>query len=291
MERLIREFPARSLRLIVCPKALGTNFKVSNLIQMCALAGHDYLLVNDSDIRVESDYLQRVMALFSSPRVGMVTCLYRGIAAGTLGSKLEASGIETSFAAGVLVALHLEGSLHFALGSTLALRRDALVAIGGLEPLLDYLADDFELGRRIADAGFEVVLSQVVVDNFLPHYSFRGFLRHQLRWARSTRNSRPSGYLGLVLTFGLAWALLAAASSRGAAWGWGLLLCVLVLRLGVAVALGQGVLKNRRTLRHLWLVPISDLVGLAIWFWSYAGRRVSWRGHEFMLQQGKLRPG
>lgn len=191
VERLKAEFPHRSIRLMVCPKVLGTNLKVSNLVQMLPLARYDYLIVNDSDIRVDPDYLRRIACEFADPHVGMVTCLYRGIAGKTIGSKIEAIGISTDFSAGVLAARQIEG-IRFALGSTLAFPRKSLDAIGGFEPLVDYLADDFELGARIARAGLEVRLSDVVVDHHLPDYSLRGFLQHQLR-GRAAFATRAAG--------------------------------------------------------------------------------------------------
>jgi len=288
IERLIRDFPERTIRLVVCPKKLGSNSKVSKLIQMLPLAQHEFLVVNDSDIRVPPDYLRRVMAPLATPRVGMVTCPYRAVPGRTLGSRLEAIGISTEFHAGVLVARKLEG-IHFGLGATLAFSRKALDAIGGFEPLADYLADDFILGQRIAAAGLRVVLSDCVVDNYLPNYSLGGFLRHQLRWGRTTRHSRPRGYAGLVVTFALPWAVLAVIAWRGTFWVWGLLGVALLLRLWVALAVGLGVVGDRRALRDLWLVPLRDLIGLLVWVGSYTGSRVAWRGEEFILESGKLR--
>jgi len=290
VRRLIEEFPQRAIRLVICPATLGANQKVATLIQMLGHASHPCLLVNDSDIRVPRDYLRRVMAGFADPRVGMVTCLYRGIAGRTLGSALEAVGINTEFFAGVLAARQVEGGIHFALGSTLAFRRQALEAIGGLEPLLDYLADDFELGQRIAAAGFEVHLSEVVVENYLPDYSFSAFLHHQLRWARSTRDSRPWGYAGLLLTFAVPWAALAVLAARGALWSWGVLALAVALRLGVAFAVSRLVLEDRRWLGCLALVPLRDVLALGVWLASYAGHTVHWRGDLFLLEKGKLRP-
>ncbi|MBI2822670.1 MAG: bacteriohopanetetrol glucosamine biosynthesis glycosyltransferase HpnI [Acidobacteria bacterium] len=290
VQRLMREFPHLSIRLEICSQILGANSKVSKLVQMAPLARHPTLLVNDSDIHVGRDYLRGVLGHFSDPHVGMVTCLYRGIAGRTFGSELEAVAIGTGFAPGVLAARQVEGGIHFALGSTLALRREALQAIGGFDSLLDYLADDFELGRRVAGAGFEVRLSSVIVEHSLPDYSFYGFLRHQLRWARSTRSSRPWGYFGLILTFGLPWALLAAVGSGGAVWGWALLAAAAVFRLATVLQVGVGVLRDRQTARRLWLVPLSDLLALAVWAGGYTGRCVSWRGSEFVLEKGKLRP-
>jgi ceramide glucosyltransferase len=290
VERLIREHSQRDIRLIVCPQALGTNTKVSNLIQMLPHARYPHLLVNDSDIRVGRDYLRRVMSPFADPNVGLVTSLYRGAAGATLGSELESIGISTDFSAGVLAARQIEGGVHFALGSTLAFSREALAAIGGFEPLVDYLADDFEMGARISAAGFRVVLADVVVETFLPDYSIRAFLQHQMRWARSTRDSRRWGYLGLGLTFGLPWAMLAVVAARGALWSWALLAAALMVRLAMAVVVGVAAVHDTAVLRRLWLLPLRDLVALGVWVASYAGHTVAWRGDEFILKDGKLRP-
>jgi ceramide glucosyltransferase len=290
VHRLMREFPRCPIRLVVCPQVLGNNRKTSNLVQMLPHAKFDHLLINDSDIYVGPDYLRRVMARFAQPEVGMVTCPYRGIAADTLGSKLESIGISTDFIPGVLAAGQIEGGIHFALGSTLAITRPALDAIGGLTPLVNYLADDFELGYRVAKTGREVVLADTVVETHLPAYSFGDFFAHQLRWARSTRASRPAGYFGLVLTFGLPWAMLACLLSPLAWWTWALLASALILRGGVALEVGLGVVHDRATWRHLWLLPLRDLVAFCVWFWSFADNKVRWRGDVFVLENGKIRP-
>jgi ceramide glucosyltransferase len=220
----------------------------------------------------------------------MVTCPYRGIAANTLGSKLESIGISTEFIAGVLVARQIEHGIHFALGSTLAASRTALDKIGGLQPLVDYLADDFELGFRISQAGFEVVLADVVVETHLPAYTFRQFLEHQLRWARSTRDSRRMGYLGLMLTFGLPWAMIAVTLAAGAWWSWTVLALAAALRVAVALQVGAGVVHDRAVLKNLWLLPLRDMVAFAVWFASFADNTVQWRGEIFFLENGKIRP-
>lgn len=289
VHQLQREFPDRVIKLVVCEKLLGTNGKVSTLVQMLPYARHDYLIVNDSDIRVDPDYLQRVMAPFGDPEVGMVTCLYRGIAGKTLGSKLEAIGISTDFSAGVLAARVLEG-VRFALGSTLAFPRKSLQQIGGFEPLVDYLADDFELGARIANLGREVVISDVVVDHHLPDYDFNQFFHHQMRWARSTRDSRKWGYAGVGLTFGVPWAIATVILSGGHHWAWLLLGVALVLRLLMGIAVGRLVLDDRQVTRDLYLIPLRDVVALAFWVCSFAGHTVHWRGDLFVLEDGKLRP-
>jgi len=290
VHRLMREFPNCKIRLLVCPEVLGNNRKTSNLVQMLAFAQHDHILINDSDIYVTADYLRRVMAPFARPQVGMVTCPYRGIAADTLGSKLESIGISTDFIAGVLAARQIEGGIHFALGSTLAMSRTALEAIGGLRPLVDYLADDFELGYRIAKAGYEVVLADIVVETHLPAYSFRGFFQHQMRWARSTRDSRRMGYVGLLLTFGLPWSIFAVLLAPLSWWSWATLAAAAALRAAVALKVGIGIVHDRAVSRRLWLVPLRDLVAFGVWFASFADHTVHWRGEVFILEKGKIRP-
>ena len=288
VERLRREFPQRAIRLVVCPQLLGANAKVSNLAQMLPHARCDYLLVNDSDIRVESDYLRQVMGRFADPQVGMVTCLYRGSGSGSLGSTLEALGINADFAAGVLTARWLEG-VRFGLGSTLAFSRAALEAIGGFEPLLDFLADDYELGARIAQSGRRIVLADSVVEHRLPVYSLGEFTAHQLRWNRAVRDSRPRGYAGLVFTFALPWALLALLLSWGTAWAWGLLAGAAVLRLLMAWSVGHRVLRDARLARRLWLLPLRDGIAMLLWAASFAGHTIIWRGEKFVLNKGRLR--
>jgi ceramide glucosyltransferase len=288
VKALQREFPDRRIRLLVSPKILGANVKVSNLAQMLAEARYDCLIVNDSDIRVEPDYLRRVTAPLADLRVGMVTCLYRGVSSATLGSHLEALGISTDFCPSVLAARKLEGGIRFGLGSTLAFRRAHLEKIGGFTSFVDYLADDYELGKRIAGLGLTVALSDVVVETYLPSYRLREFFAHQLRWARGVRDARAGGYLGLVFTFGMLWALLALVASRGALWAWGALAVTLFLRLAVAVAVGRGVLRDRHVLKYAWLIPLRDLLAAGIWIASLGGHTVTWRGDHFKLKNGKL---
>ncbi len=288
VRQLQREFPDRAIRLVTCEKILGTNIKVSNLAQMLGSVRYAHLIVNDSDIEVERDYLRRVMAPLADRRVGMVTCLYRGVAAPTLGSRLESLGISTDFCAGVLAARQLEGGLHFALGSTLAFRRADLERAGGFESIVDYLADDYELGRRIGDLGLEVRLFDLVVETHCPAYSLRGFLSHQLRWARGVRDARFGGYLGLFATFGLMWGLLNLIAARGAEWAWAVFGIVAFLRFAVALTVGRIVLQDRQVMKHLWLIPVRDLIAVLVWIASLAGNTVTWRGDRFQLKNGRL---
>jgi len=293
IERLRSEFPECDIRMIVCGERLGTSGKVSSLVQMLREAKYEHVLINDSDIRVSPIYLTRVMESFADASVGLVTAPYIGRTAErgsgrTLWSRLEALGISTDFLPGVLTARMLERGIRFGLGSTLATRKMVLAKIGGLEPLVEYLADDYELGARIAAAGYRVELCGEVVETTVPAYSFRGFCEHQLRWSRSTRDSRRWGYLGLGITFALPWALVTCVASGLALWSFSLLSVVLLARIAVALSVGVGILRDGQVLRDLWLLPLRDLFGLGFWAWSFAGDTVVWRGQRFHLRKGRI---
>jgi ceramide glucosyltransferase len=307
VQRLQAEFPdqpgVRSIRLILCPEKLGLNGKISNVVQMAAQARFDYLILNDSDIHVSPRYLSRILAPFAALQptrsginkpVGLVTAPYRGIAHGTigshatLGSKMEALGISTDFFPGVLTALMLDREIRFGLGSTLAVSRAALAAAGGFEALVDALADDYQLGLNVANAGYAVLLSREIVDTSVPPYSLSGFFAHQLRWARAVRDSRKLGYLGLIFTFGLPLAVFNCIASAFSLPSLALLSLTVAARLTVALTIGVGVLRDRQVLRDLWLLPLRDFCALWVWIWSFAGNTVLWRGEEFLLKDGKL---
>ncbi len=206
-------------------------------------------------------------------QVGLVTALYRGKANGAtshgsilpsrLPSRLEALGIATEFMPGVLLSKLIEGGLHYGLGSTLAVRREALEKIGGLLSIVDYLADDYELGARIAKAGYRVEVSAEVVETSVPAYSWRGFFDHQLRWLRTVRCSRPAGYAGLIFTHGLAWALLNVLASGLSPLSLWLLGLSFFLRLAQAMTVGAGVLGDHEVLPNLWLLPLRDVIAMA----------------------------
>jgi ceramide glucosyltransferase len=306
VQHLQIEFPDHAIRLIECPHRLGPNGKVSTLIQLARHARHPYLLINDSDITVGPRYLQRVMGQFAPTQqttgqtphvhpankpeapVGMVTTLYRGDAHGSLGSRLEALGIATDFQAGVLLSRMLSGGLRYGLGSTLAVSREALDKIGGLEPLVDYLADDNELGARIFRAGYRVALAGEVVETSIPAYKWRGFVDHQVRWARTVRDASPWGYVGLVFTHGLAWAVLNAVASGISPLSLWLLGLSFFLRLALAMTVGAEVLADHQVLPRLWLLPFRDLVFMGIWIAGFAGNTIVWRNERFVLKNGKL---
>jgi ceramide glucosyltransferase len=286
--QLQQEFPARRIRVIQCPRSLGLNGKVSTLAQMVPQAKYQHLLINDSDIIVPQDYLRRVMSAFTRERVGVVTTLYRGLPGKALPSRMEALGLSTDFMGGVLVARELEGGVRFALGATMATTKTVIRDIGGLETLVDYLGDDYELGARTAAAGYKVELADVVVETGLPDYTFHQFWAHQMRWARTVRDRRGAQYFGLIVTFGWAWGIMAVLVAPSLWWTWTALGVAAMFRLLAAVTVGWGVLKDSRLWRDLWLLPIRDLVALAVWFASFAGNEIEWRGLKLRVRDGKL---
>lgn len=297
VEKLIADFPERDITLVISDNVIGQNLKVSNLQNMLARVKHEQLVILDSDILVTRDYLRNVLAPLADSRVGLVTCLYRAAEAPDVASKLEAVGITSEFAAGVLMARMLEG-VKFALGSTMATTRTMLEAIGGFHALADYLADDFMLGNLIARDGYEVRLSHHVVETAMRPIGFSGMLRHQTRWARSTRISRPMGYLGLILTYGTALALLNVAVDGASKFSLMLLATTLVMRLTMGWTIGVHWLEDKILKKYFWLVPVRDLLSFLVWCLSWVGKRVEWRGRLFevardgkMIQVGAARAG
>jgi len=315
--RLRVEYPVVSIRLVECPERLGASGKMSNLVQMLPQARFEHVIVNDSDIRVSPRYLTRVMTGFVGggaekqiPRgndskkgnsngdgdgndsrggeVGLVTVPYVGWAERGLWSKLEALGIATDFMPAVLVARKLEGGIRFGLGSTLATTKTALAAIGGFEAMVDQLADDYELGARLSAAGYRVELVREVVETTVPAYTLRGFCEHQLRWARSTRDSRRWGYVGVAVTFVLPWSMAAMVASGFALWSFSLFSMALLVRVSVALTVGVGILRDGQVLRDMIWLPLRDCFGLFFWAWSYAGDTIVWRGERFRLRRGVL---
>ncbi|MFP5237778.1 MAG: bacteriohopanetetrol glucosamine biosynthesis glycosyltransferase HpnI [Acidobacteriota bacterium] len=293
------EFPEQTIRLIECPERLGTNGKVSTLAQLVVHAHYDYLLINDSDITVTPNYLARIMAEFEEQghrdketkgrkTVGLVTALYRGRAQNTLGSRLEALGIAVEFQPSVLLSRLLERGMRYGLGSTLAVRRDALEAIGGFPVLADYLADDYELGARVHAAGYAVVLSHEPVETSVPAYNWRAFVDHQVRWFRTVRDARPGGYAGLAVTHAFAWALLNVIASGISPVSLWLLALTFFLRLSVAMTVGVRVLRDHQALSLLWLLPLRDVVAIGLWIAGFAGNAIVWRGERFVVRRGKL---
>jgi ceramide glucosyltransferase len=273
IRRLQHEFPNADVRLIES-RTITPNGKVGTLIDLAREAKYPVLLVNDSDIYVTPEYLRRVAAPAAESRIGLVTCLYRATAS-SWPAKLEALGIATDFAPSVLVARK-----EFGLGSTLCLRSDELKRIGGFESIADYIADDYQLGKRISKAGLAVYLSKYVVETHLGSGSWRDVWNHQLRWARTIRVSRPAGYLGLLLTNATVWAIIAALVG----WYW-TAAGLLVLRLACGLIAGICVLRDPLTARLWWLMPVRDLFGAAVWVAGLFGTKVIWRGIRIHLRR------
>jgi ceramide glucosyltransferase len=290
VEQLIREFPNIPMRLVICSSVFGMNFKVNNLVQMLPAANYSYLVINDSDINVPSDYLRKVVGILEDRAVGVVTCLFRGVAARNIGSVLESMAIACDFVPGVLCAKELEKGIHFAMGSTIALRGDVLERIGGFQGIADYLADDYEIGHRASNAGLRVEIADCIVEHYVPQYSWAGFFQHQVRWARTIRSCRPEGYAGMIFTFALPWSVAALAIAPSLGLAWALVFVSLVLRLMVTVVSGFFVLGDRQVFRSMWLIPIRDVITLAVWLLAYTGSSIVWRGNRFELSNGKLRP-
>ncbi len=289
VKRIISDFPTVDIRLVVSDRTIGTNPKVSNLANMAAEARYPLLLICDSDIRVGLDYLARVVQPLCDPVVGVVTCMYRSLTRGLVGA-IEALGISTDFQAGVLVARKLEG-MKFALGSTVLIRRAVLDAIGGWPSVADYLADDFLLGSLPARAGYAVVLSDYVVEHTLAPESFAELIRHQTRWSRTMRTSRPWGYLGLMLTHGTAMSVLFLLASVGSTFGGAILAVTWLVRLTMAWVVGARCLHDESARKFLWLVPVRDLLSFMLWGYSFVGNTIDWRGQRFKLAKGgKLIP-
>ena len=283
-----KEFPDAKLRVIHCPKKLGANGKISTLTQLLPCAKYEHVLINDSDILVERDFLRRVMQGFAKTNVGMVTTLYRALTGRGLWSKLEALGVNTDFMGGVLVAREIEGGVRFALGATMATTKSVLAKIGGLKSLVDVLGDDYELGARAAAAGYQVELGDAVVETAVADYTWLGFWHHQLRWARTNKGLRPGGYFGLVVTFALPWGMLAVLAAPRAWWTWTALALALVLRAAAASLIGLRILRDPEVGRDFWLIPVRDCMALGVWIASYLGNTVVWRGERFRLDEGKL---
>jgi len=273
--RLARKFPGRNIRAIVA-ETPAPNAKAGVLDALAKLARHPVLLVNDSDIAVEPGYLRAAAAPLANPAVGIVTALYRGRAESQPG-RWEALGIATEFAPSVLVA-RLIGVSEFALGSTMAFRAADLERIGGFAAICDYLADDYQLGRRITELGLRVEFAPTVVETSLGHESWSSVWRHQLRWSRTIRVSRPAGYYGYVVTHATLWALVAMAAGDWAV-GW----AALATRMAAGLLVGAGVLGDRAVCRELLFIPLRDLWGCAAWAAGLSGDTVEWRGRTLRL--------
>ena len=289
IEQIIRDFPSHSIRLLLGSENFGPSDKVNKMVRMAREAKYDLLVINDSDIRVDSGYLRAVAAPFADPQVGAVTCLYRGLTNDCLPSQIEALGNTSDFDAGVLVAWFMEG-VKFALGATMATTKKHLAEIGGFEAMADYYSDDFELGNRIAARGYRVEVCSYPVYTVFPRQKLSDCFDHQVRWALTTRFSRPWGHVGLLLTYGLPWSILAAAIAPSWSVATFYLAGYVVLRGAMAWTVGVWGVKDPLLRRKMWLVPVRDAFAFAVWATSFFVNRINWRGSEFYVRKGRLVP-
>jgi ceramide glucosyltransferase len=285
---LMRQYPQVSARIALSGDPPWPNAKIYSLERMLAQSRYDYLVISDSDVEVGPAYLRQVMGALLEPGVGCVTCIYRGLPVGGLWALLEALGMSVDMTSGVLIADMLEG-MRFALGPTMATRRDILEKIGGFQALREYHSDDYLFGNYIAAAGYRVVVPREAINHVVLNRALRPSLAHQVRWMKSTRHSRPKGHLGSGLTFAVPFGLLgllAGAASHHWKWGLAIFAAAWLNRVVQALAIGWGVARDPRALRFAWLYPLRDLVGSFLWAASYAGNEMDWRGERYRFETG-----
>jgi ceramide glucosyltransferase len=294
VDKLQARYPSVQTRIVISGEPSWPNAKVYSLSKMIASSVDEFLVISDSDVLVGHDFLRNVMPPLLNPQVGMVTCLYKGIPDRGLWSRLEALGMSIEMQSGVLVAEMVDG-MRFALGAVMAVRRDAVEAAGGIRETANFYSDDFILGNRIAEAGYEVVLSHYKVGHVLATRSLVRTLGDQLRWMKSTRFSRPMGHVGSGLTYAVPFGMLALLLG----WGHGhhlhagvqLFLLAWLNRMLLALVVGWGIMRDRRSLGLCWLYPIRDLLGFGVWAASFSGKTFFWRGETYHFgDQGRITP-
>jgi len=291
--RVAGRYPQISAKFFSTGDPPYINAKVASMELMEKSAAFDILVISDIDVRVTPDYLRAVALPFSDAQVGGMCCVYRGIAAGGgLWARLEAVGMSVEMTAGVLVARMMEG-MQFVLGPTMAFRREAIRQMGGFKVTADYCADDFVLGNETYKLGQTVVLSHHAIDHIVINLSLMASLKHQVRWMKSTRFSRPKGHFGTALTFSMQFGLLGLATGVlfcHAWWGVALLVWAVASREALSIAVGRMVVRDPSWFNLLVLYPVRDLMGFFFWAASYMGSRILWRGRVFqLLPGGKMR--
>jgi len=290
LAQLQRDFPRVPMKVVTVPESPSANPKMTKLERMLGEASHEILVLSDADIRVEPGYLRSVVRPLRDGKVGLVTCLYRGVPAKQYLSILEALGISGDFAGQVLLGRMVQG-VRFGLGATMATRKQQIAAIGGIAKWADYLADDFILGREIAQAGYRVHLSHAVVETVLPRRTLAEFLRQQLRWARTIRSCSPQGYPGLIFVFGVPLAFFAWAIQPGSGLALAVLAAVSLARFLSAWTAGVLVCRDGVLAKYFWLLPLRDVIALGVWVMSFFGREVVWRDARYRLEPGgKIKP-
>jgi len=281
---LAEEFPQRSIRLLSNAAQIGSNRKVNNMALLAREAKYELLVQSDGDVRVGANYLREVAARFEQVETGVVSCFYRGVTQKNVWAEMEALGVATDFSAGVLVAAWMEG-VTFALGASAATTKMWLHKIGGYETLANVLADDYEIGNRVAKAGGRVMLSREVVETMYPALTFGKFWQHQMRWARTVRLCRPASYVGLLFTHGLPFAITGAVATRSAAGALLFMAAYVVLRLTMARTAGVWGLRDETARRKWWMLPLRDLLQFAVWVGSFFSDRIVWGDAEFKLSK------
>jgi len=293
IEKLQTDFPRCSIRLIKGAERIGANSKINSLCRLVGEAKYDLMVMSDSDVRVDPDYLRTVAPPFADPQVGAVTAFCRCITDGSIAADLDALGMYLDSAPGALVARMLEGRMQFAFGWTMATTKRHLSEIGGWEAMANYHSDDFELGNRIARRGHTVELMRKPVWMVFPRETIEQYFRHELRWSIGLKNVRPTAYRWLLLTHGLPWALLAAAVAARAGWegvAAAHIIAYLSLRLGLAWTTGAWGLGDRGTTKRLWLVPLRDAITFIVWVSGFFSKKITWRGLVYRVKNGKLFP-
>ncbi len=289
IEQLKADFPERSIRLLYGSRRDATNDKVAKLARLTQEARHDVLVISDSDVRAETGYLRKVVAPLADPKLGAVTCFYVSINETSAVQRLQSVGMLSDFYPGILVAWLLDG-IKFALGPTIVTTRARLQGFGGFEAIENRPGDDLLVGRLIAEQGYEVKLLRYCVTTVADFHSMRDLLLKRLRWMVVMRHMRPWGHIGLLFTFGLPWALLAALVSHSTAIGLAYLGAYLFLRLAMTWLIGSWGLKQRFHLRYFLLIPLWDALAVAIWLRSFTRNTISWRNHEYYIRNGELVP-
>jgi ceramide glucosyltransferase len=280
--------PEITSKIVINGVAEWPNPPAWSLAAMAREAQHNILVTSDSDVMVGRNYLHEVVSPLLEREAGMVTCIYRGRNAGGFWSALDGMGMSVEMTAGVLVAKLMEG-MNFGLGPTIAVRRDALNAIGGYQAIGEYFSNDFIIGNLIAERGYKVVLSRHIVDHVVPAMTFRRMWRRQLRWAMGTKYSRPKGHFGTGLIFAVPFGILGLAGGLLTAhgyFGFSILLWALLNRIIECLVIGYGVMRDRKCLNEAWLYPVRDLFGFSLWVASYLGNNSVWRRGNFALARG-----
>lgn len=287
-ERLSAKYPNLKVKILTSGEPEWPNAKVYSLSHMIEAAEHELIVISDSDVKVTPEYLARIVKPLEDERVGLVTCVYRGVSVKGFWSKLEALGMSVEMTSGVLVAEMLEG-MKFALGPTMVTRKSCVRAVGGFEAFADYCADDYVLGNLIEKQGHRVVLSDHAVDHIVLHRSFMESLRHQVRWMRSTRFSRPKGHFGTVLTFAMPFgvlSLIAGLLGHHQLLGTAIFGTTYLERVVQSVIAGYGIVGDEQALSHAWLFPLRDLLGFFLWCGSYVSSKIDWRAEVYRLTDG-----